>query len=75
MIDLLPGEGFQMLKEEDNRNFCDVLSSIFFLCCRIVLFGTYWLDVKICTARMNACKDILGSYNISCCFENVSELG
>ena len=30
MIDLLPGEGFQMLKEEDNRNFCDVLSSIFF---------------------------------------------
>ncbi|KAM3300513.1 hypothetical protein ACQJBY_041500 [Aegilops geniculata] len=24
------GQGFQMLKEEDNRNFCDVLSSIFF---------------------------------------------
>ena len=46
-----------------------------FLCCRIVLFGTYWLDVKICTARMNACNYILGSYNISCCFENVSELG
>ncbi|XP_037455577.1 uncharacterized protein LOC119325958 [Triticum dicoccoides] len=31
IIDLLTdGEGFQMLKEEDNRNFCDVLSSIFF---------------------------------------------
>uniref|UniRef100_A0A453GPK4 Ribosomal protein S7 domain-containing protein n=1 Tax=Aegilops tauschii subsp. strangulata TaxID=200361 RepID=A0A453GPK4_AEGTS len=30
IIDLLTdGEGFQMLKE-DNRNFCDVLSSIFF---------------------------------------------
>ncbi|XP_040255073.1 uncharacterized protein [Aegilops tauschii subsp. strangulata] len=24
------GEGFQMLKEHDNRNFCDVLSSILF---------------------------------------------
>ena len=30
MNDLLPGEGFQMLKEEDNRNFSDVLV-IYFL--------------------------------------------